>query len=79
MRIPGFGGDIYQLRGLQRNDLHRRNNASEPTGIYCCDIATIAAVNMRERVYVGLFTSKGGKLMVALPLVYHCNRSIQFC
>ena len=53
---------IVQRRLNQRIDL-RRNNANEPSGIYRCDIET-NAVNgnsMREIVYVGMYTSYGGK------------------
>ena len=31
-------GDIYEVRGAQRVDLHRRNSADMPSGIYRCDI-----------------------------------------
>ena len=57
-------GDIYEHRDAQRVDLHRRNSANEPTGIYCCDIPTDAVHDsynsLRETVYVGLYTSDGG-------------------
>ena len=59
-------GDIYEHRDAQRVDL-RRNRGTGPTGIYRCDIETIAGVNgngMRETVYVGLYTSDGGKCNV---------------
>ena len=35
-------GDIFQQREAQRVDLHRRNSATSPVGIYHCDIPTIA-------------------------------------
>ena len=53
---------IFEARQLKRVDL-RRNSGTEPTGIYHCDIETVAGVNgngMRETVYVGLYTSDGG-------------------
>ena len=58
--IPG-GGTIILSRQAQRVDL--RSSAMEPTGIYRCDIETEAVHdnNMRETVYVGLYTSDGGK------------------
>jgi len=34
-----FSGDIYEQRGAQRVDLHRRNNG-DTSGIYRCDIET---------------------------------------
>ena len=58
--LPG-GGDIVESRLAQRVDL-RRNHGTEPTGIYRCDIETDAVHDndMRETVYVGLYTSDGG-------------------
>ena len=57
-------GDIYEIRGAQRVDLNRRNNADMPSGIYRCRIATIAVHDdsdhsVRESVYVGLYDSGG--------------------
>ena len=59
--FPG-GGDIYETRSAQRVDL-RRTTATGPSGIYRCDIETVAAQDngMRETVYFGLYTSDGGK------------------
>lgn len=65
-RVPrGFNrGDIYALRILPaRVELRRQNNASEPSGIYRCEIGTIASVSSglaRESIYVGVYSS-GGK------------------
>ena len=63
-RLPFPGdGDIVEDRGAQRLDLRRPKIANEPTGIYRCDIETNAVHSdngMRERVYVGLYTSDGG-------------------
>ena len=57
-------GDIYEVRGSQRVDLRRRNNADIPSGIYRCFIATNAVHNdsdnsVRESVYVGLYATGG--------------------
>ena len=63
-RLPFSGADnIYETRGSQRIDL-RRGTANEPTGIYRCDIETVAVHNdgTRETVYVGLYTSDGGNI-----------------
>ena len=61
-----FSTEIYEHHRAYRVDLRRHNNANGPTGIYCCDIETEAVHdnNMRETVYVGLYTSDGGKLSV---------------
>ena len=62
-RLPFPGsGDIYETRTAQRVDL-RRTTATGPSGIYRCDIETVAAQDngMRETVYFGLYTSDGGK------------------
>ena len=59
-------GDIYEFRGDRRVELRRSNNANSPTGIYRCDIPTIAvhddtANSPRDTVYVGLYSASGGK------------------
>ena len=61
---PG-GGNIVEARIAQRVDLRHRNHVNEPTGIYRCDIPTIAVhhdtdTSVRASVYVGLYTSTGG-------------------
>ena len=53
------GGDIYQVRGAQRIDLRRRNNADSPSGIYRCKIPTDDGDLVRETVYVGIYGSGG--------------------
>ena len=59
------GGDIFQNRDNQRVNLRQRNNVNGPIGIYRCDIETVAVCDndMRETVYVGLYTSGGGMYM----------------
>ena len=62
----GAGGDIYKSRGVVRVDLRRRNNAMSPTGIYRCEIETMAvnddnvATITGETVYVGLYPPNKG-------------------
>ena len=61
---------IFESRQDQRVDL-RRNSGTESTGIYHCDIPT-NAVNgndMRETVYVGLYTSDGGKIKQTISFI----------
>ena len=61
----GGSGDIYRLRGAQVIHLRRRNNAMSPSGIYRCEIPTIAdnddadTIN-GETVYVGLYPPNEG-------------------
>ena len=50
--------DIYESRGAQQVELHRRNNG-DTSGIYCCDIP-VKDGNGPETMYVGLYAS-GGK------------------
>ena len=72
--LPSSGdvsADIYQLQGYRRVILRRRNNASMPSGIYCCDISTNAVhdasdISVRESVYVGLYASGGNLEMKIL-------------
>jgi hypothetical protein len=42
VRISNFEDDFYRNRGTMTVRLHRRNNALEPTGRYCCKVATMA-------------------------------------
>ena len=55
--------NMIRIRQAQRVDL-RRNRRTGSTGIYHCYIATVAVhdYGMREKVYVGLYTSDGGKV-----------------
>ena len=70
--------------GLGRNaqiaTIRRTNGATGPTGIYRCDIPTVAVhhptdISVRETVYVGLYPADGGKLRhrlaadINLPIV----------
>ena len=65
-----YSDDISQRRGHQLISLLRRNNANSPSGMYRCDIPTIAVheedpdgeeedFSVRETVYVGLYASGG--------------------
>ena len=63
--------DISQLRSPipQMVQLFRRNNALSPSGIYRCDIATIAVnkdfdVTVRESIYVGIYANGGKNNMI---------------
>ena len=65
MRFSSGGGDIYQRRGAQRNDLRRRNNVLSPSGIYRCEIPTDDGDGynfVRETVYVGIYYDIRGNL-----------------
>ena len=62
-RLP-LSGDVYEARGAQRVVLHH-TTATGPTGIYRCDIATVAIHDntensVRDTVYVGLYITGGG-------------------
>ena len=61
--LPGQG-DITEARGAQRVDIRRKNNATSPSGVYRCDIPTIAVhdgndTSVRDTVYVGLYATGG--------------------
>ena len=67
LSIPSAtAGNILEARLDMRVDIRRINNPNEPTGIYRCDIETEAVHDndMREAVYVGLYTSSGGKVYI---------------
>ena len=59
-------GSIVEDREPQEVHIHRRNNATSPSGIYRCDIETIAVndndiANITgETVYVGLYPPNEG-------------------
>ena len=82
LSIPGSGDNIFESRQAQRVEL-RRNRGTGPTGIYRCDISTVAVHDydynnnyyyyMNETVYLGLYTSIGGKEYLkrnGLPIVW---------
>ena len=64
----GGGGDIYKRREPQVVHLRRRNNAISPSGIYRCDIETVAVHDndtdtiTGESVYLGLYPPNEGTL-----------------
>ena len=71
-----FSGDMYDVRGAQRIELHRIT-ATGPTGIYRCDIATVTVhdgsdISVRDTVYVGLYTTGGG------TVYWSCQNNIIF-
>ena len=67
-RLPFYGENpvnFYEDRKAEVVHLRRKNNASGPSGIYRCVIATVAVHNdtyqfLGETVYVGLYTSEKG-------------------
>ena len=64
-------GDIYRSRGDQVIHLHRRNDAMSPSGIYRCEIPTIAVNDdndfiMGESLYVGLYLPNEGNQFITL-------------
>ena len=65
LQFPDGVTPIVESRQAQRVDL-RRISGTEPTGIYRCDIETVAVHdnNMKETVYVGLYTSDGGMILI---------------
>ena len=61
----GGSGDIYRSRSAQVIHIRRRNNATSPSGVYRCEIPTIADNDdvdniMGETVYVGLYPPNEG-------------------
>ena len=72
----GVGGDIYKLRGDQVIHLRRRNDATSPSGIYRCEIPTIAVnddadIIMGESVYVGLYPpNEGNHTVLSMETIF---------
>ena len=42
--FPTPDSDIYEVRGAQRVDIRRDNNANSPSGMYRCDMLSIMRV-----------------------------------
>ena len=59
--LTDASADVYEVHGVQRVDLRRRNNANMPSGIYRCDIVVHNDNDtvVTESVYVGLYTRGG--------------------
>ena len=62
------GDDIYVVPGDQQVNIYRRNDALSPSGIYRCDIPTVAVhddnnISVRETVYVGLYQRGEGNIL----------------
>ena len=67
LQFSSSADNIYESRTAQRVDLRHENNADMPSGIYRCDIETIAVrsdnemdMTTRETVYAGIYAT-GGK------------------
>ena len=65
LRSPGI--NIFEARGPQQVTQRRRNNPMGPSGVYRCDIPTVAVhddndLSVRETVYVGLYLPSGGNV-----------------
>ena len=69
-----LSGNVYEVRGAQRVELHR-TTATGPTGIYRCGIPTNAVhdntgISVRDTVYVGLYPTDG---MFSLGILVNNN------
>ena len=72
------GGDdnIWKHHAPQRVDIHRRSNATSPSGIYHCDIETVAVNDVGvdtitgETIYIGLYPPSEGTLKQLKFLFY---------
>jgi hypothetical protein len=45
VKIAASGDDFYRNRGTSVVRLNKRNNATQPTGLYCCEVGTITNPN----------------------------------
>jgi hypothetical protein len=53
VRFPGIGDDFYRNRGLGIISLNRRNNATSPTGQFCCVLPDATVTNKFTCVNIG--------------------------
>ena len=67
LRFTMVDYSIYENRAAQQVTLHRRHNATGPSGIYRCEVPTIASSPVREMVYVGLYASEGNDIPDLCP------------
>ena len=58
--------DFSRNRLLSAVLLNRRNNATEPTGLYLCEVLDASGVN--QSIYVGLYPINGGHTILVLYL-----------
>ena len=74
-RLPFAAPDVdtYETHVPQGVDICRHiSDATSPTGIYCCEIPTIAVhddthISVRDApVYVGLYTARGGNYRIVI-------------
>ena len=77
----GGGGDIYKRRDAQVVHLCRRNNAMSPSGIYRCDIETVAVNDndntiTGETAYVGLYPPNEGIYEVYLQYLCRIHNTL---
>ena len=78
-RLPfsSITGTIFESRDSQRVHIHRRSGANPPSGIYHCDIPTIAVsdendISVRDTVYVGLYATGGKTESIFSCIVLYC-------
>ena len=76
------GFTFYQIRQDQRVDLRRRTDNYLPSGIYRCDIPTVAVhdeddVSVRDTVYVGLYATEG-IIVCTIILILWLSHSIKY-
>ena len=77
----GAGGDIYKRRSALRVDLYRRTDATSPSGIYRCEIETVAVNDndvdtiTGETIYVGLYPPNEGMGYIYI-IQMMCKKSI---
>ncbi|CAI8011497.1 hypothetical protein GBAR_LOCUS7408 [Geodia barretti] len=80
-----FYWNIRESRGDQSVFLrHQPDTPNSPTGIYLCDIPTIAVyddrdISVRDTIYVGLYTGSGGSVSIAGGVTYDSNTQTLTC
>ena len=52
VHIQGEGGSFYRNRGPSVVRLHRRHNATMPTGSFCCEVPDSSDMNQRICIIV---------------------------
>ena len=58
VRTEGEGDSFYRDRGPSVVHLHRRHNATMPTGLFCCEIPDASNVTQRVCITVEIETNQ---------------------
>ena len=75
------GDDIYRTRGASTVLLNRRNDATGPTGLYCCEVASVDDDNARICINLSKITKvcivSLLSLVLCIPYTYRVKQKLR--